>query len=161
MSYCAVPNIESDSRILIDACLARVRVDAKLDEEPVLPPLEVLVGPRTRIDVFAQTEHVPSAEAIVKSVWSVKRATLPDVVVPRLDSERVDSTRLSKQPMKLRWPVFLCGFLAGIFGGVALMKSPVGRTHAMRTSVAFVKHEASHAYAAAVVAKAHVFPKAP
>jgi hypothetical protein len=97
MSYCAAPNFESESRILIDACLARVRVDARLDEEPVLPPLEVLVGPRprTRMDVFAQTEHVPSAEAIVKSVWSVKRASLPDVLIPRLDAERTDPTRVS------------------------------------------------------------------
>jgi hypothetical protein len=39
------------------------------------------------------------------------------------------------------------------------MKSPAGKTHAVRASVAYVMHGASHAYGAAVVAKSHVFHK--
>ena len=162
MSYCpAIRTLESDSRILIDACLARVRVDARLDEEPVLPPLESILP--NRLIVRAETDNVPTADAIVKSVWS-RRASPPpsesgEVPVapppaPAPSSAATGSTQRKARslPVPRRWPVLLCGFLSGIFGGVALMKSPVGRQpavqHTVQHSVTFAKRQAGHVYAA-------------
>ena len=70
MSYCGalpVDSHSSDSSILVDACLARVRKEAGLDDESVLPPLDVLVQtpPPARFVVVPAAGQLPSAEAIV------------------------------------------------------------------------------------------------
>lgn len=156
MSYCpAIPNLESES-FMIDACLARVRVDARLDEEPVLPPLETILP--NRVFVHARTEHLPSADAIVKSVWSRRPGTpvADSGEIPAAPPSSSTTTERTTQARRRRWPVLLCGFVAGLFGGVALMKSPVGRQpvvqHSVQHSVAFVKRHALHVYVVAEVA---------
>ena len=115
MSYCgALPVVESESNILIEACLAGVRKSAGLDDESVLPPLHELVPaapPPLRLVAPREIQNLPSAEAIVS-------ATTPTV------RTRPSTPRTLVQ--SLRWPVFLCGFLGGIFAGAALMKSPAG-----------------------------------
>ena len=115
MSYCnALPVVESESNILIEACLAGVLRSAGRDDEDVLPPLRELLpaspAPPGPVAPRAIREQ-PSAETSVS-------ATSPTVRTRR------SPPRTLVQSM--RWPVFLCGFLGGIFGGAALMKSPAG-----------------------------------
>jgi hypothetical protein len=149
MSYCGAIPVESDSHILIDACLARVRVDARLDEDPVLPPLEVLLGkedrtPSPRVVISPFVKRLPTAEAIVKA--SVKPAALVTSSTPTKPAV----ARTFAQ--RMRWPVFLCGFVAGVFGGVAVMKSPVGNRPTVRHAVQKVQSHAASAYAATAAA---------
>jgi hypothetical protein len=136
---------------LIEACLASVRDSAGLDDESVLPSLRSIVRPSSvRVRVAAQTQQLPSADAIVKSVWAVHRAAVPtphESIAPA----PVTSSRSTKRSLgsRLRWPVFLCGFVAGIFGGVAIMKSPLGHARPVIKTVTFAKNQATHAYAVA------------
>ena len=113
MSYCsALPVVESESNILIEACLAAVRQNAGLDDESVLPPLDDLLSPPLPLRLVAPPElqNLPSAEMIV-------RAAIPTVRTRSM-------TRTIART--IRWPVLLCGFMGGIFAGAGLMKSPAG-----------------------------------
>jgi hypothetical protein len=171
MSYCGAVPVESESHILVEACLASVRAEARLDDEPVLPPLHVLLDSNrasTRFLVGSSTQHLPTPEAIVKSVWRVNRASVVDCtanVAPlsrphadvRSSSRRDVSTDRKPKSLarRMRWPVFLCGFVAGIFGGMALMKSPIGKTPAVQRVLKSTHRHASSAYAATAAAKSH------
>ena len=149
MSFSSVLSPESDqsdSRILIEACLARVRQEAGLDVEPVLPPLDALLGksdapPRDRVVVSPSAQQLPSAEAIVKA--SVRPAAVTTAKIDRPDTTKTLARRL-------RWPVLLCGFVAGISGGVAIMKSPVGQKPAVQHVVKKVQSHVEGAYAVTV-----------
>jgi len=150
MSYSrAVPIDESDSRILIEACLARVRKDAGLDAEPVLPPLDVLLGetkpPRPRLLVSPSARQLPTAEAIAKA--SVRSGAATTAKTDRNDA------KTGSMPRRMRWPVVLCGFIAGVFGGAAMMKSPIGQRPAVQHVVKKVQH---HVEIAAGAAKSRV-----
>lgn len=97
----------------------------------------------------ASVRRIPTADAIVRG--SVRPPSAPVVVyephptpIPGAPSELPPMpviTRLMPPPFPrsiaqtvltrrtaraMRWPVFLCGFVAGIFGGMALLKSPIG-----------------------------------
>jgi len=119
MSYCsALPVVESESNLLIEACLAGVRENAGLDDESVLPPLLALLpaSPPPPLAPPAEVPSLPREEA---------RAS---VLVPTVRTRAV--TRAVAR--SVRWPVLLCGFVGGIFAGAALMKSPVGETSALQ-----------------------------
>ncbi len=154
MSYCGalpVDSHSSDSSILVDACLARVRKEAGLDDESVLPPLDVLVQtpPPARFVVVPAAGQLPSAEAIVRAAVKAPEPSRP-LAAPRLPSFHGDEAERTGRSFvaRLRWPVLLCGFLAGTFGGVALMKSPVGQKPVVQRVVKTVNHSAATAYAA-------------
>jgi hypothetical protein len=139
MSYCGAIPVDtepSDSNILIDACLASVRKNAGLDNEPVLVPLKrlleadapkhVVVGPSVR--------ELPTAEKIVRS--AAKASTLPTASKEAVAQRDVTTApSMHKLTRRIRWPVFLCGFVAGVFGGIAVMKSPVGQKPAVQSVV--------------------------
>jgi hypothetical protein len=159
----------SDSHILVDACLDRVRKDARLDDEPVLPPLDVTLGKEPKKLVFADTvDVVPTAQEIVKSavkeVKEVKEppAASPSGAVPAVSSERslITLPRFAAPrktlAQRMRWPVLLCGFVAGVFGGVAVMKSPVGKKPAVQHIVKKARTGASSVWGGAVAAKSRL-----
>jgi hypothetical protein len=50
---------------------------------------------------------------------------------------------------RLSWPVFLCGFVAGLFGSIALLKSPLGGAPPVRRVVTTLQSRAANAYAGA------------
>lgn len=162
MSYCgAIPVDEqqSESHILIEACLARVRQDARLDEEPVLPPLHMLVSKpeseRMRLYVGPSSRQLPSAGEIVKSV--VKPVTANGANAATRSRREKPTARTSKSLVRrMRWPVLLCGFVAGIFGGMAVMKSPVGEKPAVKHVVKQAQTHAASAYAATAAAKSRL-----
>ena len=154
MSHCGalpVDTEQSDSRILIEAVLARVREDAQLDAEPVLPPLDVLLGrpptpePAVRLVVGPSARELPSARSIVKA--SVRESGRPTGVTTAKIARPAGSSR------RAWWPVFLCGFIAGVFGGVAFMKSPVGQRPAVQRMVKQAEKRLGEGYAATVAAK--------
>jgi hypothetical protein len=131
MSYCGAIPVDaepSDSNVLIDACLASVRKNAGLDNESVFVPLKRLLeadAPK-RVVVGPSVHELPTAEEIVRS--AVKASSPPASIgepVVHGDVTAVPSKR--KRTRCMRWPVFLCGFVAGVFGGIAFMKSPVGQ----------------------------------
>jgi hypothetical protein len=94
--------------------------------------------PETCIRMTGCVNRIPTPSAIVRSVR-------PGVVTPApVKARRVQTptvatfrTRAAKKAM---WPVFLCGFIAGIFGGVAFFKSPVGKKPAVQHVMKQAKH---------------------
>jgi len=102
MSYSNATSRESES--LIEACLERVRLEARLDDDPVLPRLPPRPSP--------PPAFVRTAEPIV-----VPARVPEDLEVPSRPS---------------RWPVLAWFFLVGVFGGAALMKSPVAKKPAVQ-----------------------------
>ena len=154
MSYSSVivraASDQSDSRISDGACLARVRREAGLDADPVLPPLDVLLGRKdrpapSRLVVGPSRRELPSPETIVRS--SVRRPKREIAkTVARADKSAPSLAR------RLRWPVLLCGFIGGVSGGVAFMESPVGRTPAVQQVVKQVQTQIEGAYVAAAEA---------
>ena len=155
MSYCGTFPIDaepSDPHILVDRCLARVRKDARLDEEPVLPPLDVILGKEPKRIVFSPwIKASPSASEIVRDAGAP--AFLPNL--PDRPTAALPAT-LSSRPVKtfaqrMRWPVLLCGFVAGVFGGAAVMKSPIGRKPAVQHVLQKVR-----GHSGATAAKSHL-----
>ncbi|MBX3222149.1 MAG: hypothetical protein KF795_16650 [Labilithrix sp.] len=142
---------QSDTRILIDACLARVREHVELDAEPVLPPLHALLGKPAassakRLVVGPSARRLPSAEAIVRSVAGRNTSTL--------SARREDATAKTRRGAhRMSWPVVLCGFIGALFGGMATMKSPVGREPAVQHVMTTAEGHVEAVYAATVAAK--------
>jgi hypothetical protein len=139
---------------IIDAALASVRKNAGLDEETVLPPLEVLAPkpPPFRVLMTESVHQLPSAEAIVRTAVTANASSSSSSSVPVVaDRNKQTSPGLRKRTFaqRMRWPVFLCGFVAGIFGGVAVMKSPVGQKPAVRSVVVKVQSSAGKVFFAA------------
>ena len=147
--------IRATRRILIDACLARVRKDAGLDDESVLPPLDVLIGKpeRTsspRIVVGPAARHFPSAKAIVESAVSAAPPA-------RTNVETAKALKPASPVVhRLRWPVVLCGFIGFLFGGMALMRSPVGQRPAVQQVMTTAAGYVETAYGATVAVKSRL-----
>jgi hypothetical protein len=114
----------SDTHLLVDACIARVRAAACLDDDAVLPPLPT-VAPRREVVVFTKSET------------GVAAATPIIVEAPR------------PVPRRRRWPIFLCAFVAGIAGGAAFVASPAGqRPEVLRATHSARMHAESATHAA-------------
>ncbi|MBX3201585.1 MAG: hypothetical protein KF894_25840 [Labilithrix sp.] len=154
MSWSGAVSLEpdpSDSRILIDACLARVREHAQLDAEPVLPPLDVLLGkpaspaPATRLVVSPSARQLPSAEAIVKAAAGRRRGEASARAADHVASPARRGARWS-------WPVVVCGCIGALFGGMAVMRSPIGQEPAVREVMTTAERHVEDSYAAAVAA---------
>ena len=119
---------QSDSYQLVETCLARLRVDAELDDIPVLPTIDLLPdGDVMDVDisevviVSESVKELPSAASIVRE--SVK-ANQSRKDVPTL---RRNQTAAVRKPVKhTRWPVVLCALVATYCGVTAFIKSPLG-----------------------------------
>lgn len=113
--------------------------DEEGEVETTLMPLTDLIGKTyeapLRVVVSPASGNFPSAEAIVRS--SVKRSTSTTVRIARAALVR-----------QVCWPVLLCGFIGGIFGGVALMKSPMGAQLSIEKLVTSASDYAKNALAA-------------
>ena len=159
---------QSDSRILIDACLERVRKDAGLDDESVLPPLDVLFGKPDR----TSPPHIEGnvEPAVSKSGREPRRPPVvpepPAEVGDRLASSsppprsEIEAVEVREAPSsaghRLRWPVVLCGFIGFLFGGMALMRSPVGQGPAVQQVMTTAADQVGAAYGATVAVKARL-----
>jgi hypothetical protein len=159
MSYCgALPTGESESHLLIDACLRGVREEARLDDDPVLPPLSSIRRNEMVKPIEVPSPSTGSSETSTRSVWRRSEVSLPDLTTMTplpLSRASADEETVTRRPrslaQRMRWPVFLCGFVAGIFGGIALMKSPVGRRPAVQHVVKATQRQAVAVYGVVAV----------
>ncbi len=137
---------ESESHVLIDACLARVRIDARLDEKLVVPPLEVIVGRRPPPPYPGGHVARPVSQVMQRAEPPSSLRLRVEAPVPMEDAIVATGLRHCTVEIvqRMRWPVLLCGFLAGTFGGVALMKSPEGQRPAVQAR-SLTKHIEAHA----------------
>ena len=100
----------SDTHLLVDACIARVRAAAHLDDDALLPPLPTL-APRRDVVIFTRSQTATAAAAVPAVAFAA-------------------SPRSASRPG--RWPVVLCAFIAGVAGGVAFLASPAGQRPAVQ-----------------------------
>jgi hypothetical protein len=146
---CAFP---SDTNLLVDACIARVREAAFLDEDVVLPPLPV-VAPRRDVIVMTKSD----TEAAGRAGAATATAGRDDAKARRHEETRVVRNPRSRSSRAgSRWPMAICGFVAGAAACAALLASPIGhRPEVVRVTVSARSH-ASHAAHAAGAAVAKV-----
>lgn len=127
---------QSESQVLVETCLARLRVDARLDDDPVLPAIEDLLpygsGEDDVIEVgtdeiiVMDAAEIPSATSIVREA---ARANANASANERRDTpthrkQRARSRQATHRPA--RWPVLLCALVATYFGVTAFLRSPAG-----------------------------------
>ncbi len=150
MSAAAV--LTDDTNHLVDDALARVRADARLDAEPVLPPLDVLLPiplrrrppplppsamprvPESGIVVVPTPIPLPSPAAIVAAAARKNASTANDNAV------------VAERRPSMRWPILLCGFIACVFAGAAFMRSPIGQKPSVQHAVSVAKSHVVSAY---------------
>ncbi|HVJ91940.1 MAG TPA: hypothetical protein VM580_19200 [Labilithrix sp.] len=140
-------NEETESRVLIDDCLARVEADPALGSQPVLQPLHSLlvkrpVPPPLPARIVAEPTRVAVAPA--KAELPARAPVLP-----------TGALALDRKLGRLaRWTVFVCALVGGIFGGVGLMKSPLGRHPAVQQVAKQIRAKVAHAGARIAAANA-------
>lgn len=117
----------SDTHQLVDACIARVRSAAHLDDEAVLPPLPKLT-PRRDVVVFTRSQTGVAAAA--------KAATVAVAAPTAVARHRAQ-----------RWPLLLCAFIASMSAGAAFMVSPAGHRHAVQQATTSARVHATTAIA--------------
>ena len=147
---CAFP---SDTNLLVDACIARVREAAFLDEDVVLPPLPV-VAPRRDVIIMSKSDTEAAGRAGAATA-TARRAARDDAKARRHEETRVvpRSSSLRASRAASRWPMALCGFVAGAAACAAVLVSPIGhRPEVARVTVSAQSHasHAAHAVGAAV-----------
>lgn len=152
---------QSDSYQLVETCLAQLRVDARLDDDPVLPTIDVLpdsdlvdldveVEESDLVIVCESVKELPSAATIVRETVKANRErSQKDVPTlrrrePAAAFEAPAPLPAPARPRKhARWPVVLCALVATYFGTTAFIKSPLGAKpevqHVVRTSRAHIR----------------------
>ena len=105
-------SLETDS--LVEGALLAVREAARLDDDPILPPLPAPT-PRRDVVVLSRVDlPLPSPSEIVRASASV---ALPAKAVAAPSASRRRG---------MPWPVLACGLIASLAAGAAFMASPVG-----------------------------------
>lgn len=136
---------QSDSQILVETCLARLRVEARLDDEPVLPAIEDLVPygeadeevfeVRTDEIIVTDAAAIPSAASIVRASARANAQASASAKAKRLAPTMLTKPR-PRRPA--RWPVVLCALVATYCGITAFLRSPLAAeprvAHGVRAS---------------------------
>ena len=120
------PSFPSDTNLFVDACVAQIREVARLESTVVLPPLPV-VAPRRDVVIMTKAE-TPA--------------------VPCRPERELKATQLVARPstaMPSRWPMAMCGFVAGAAACAAFLVSPVGHRPSVERATHAVRAHASHA----------------
>lgn len=159
---CAFP---SDTNLLVDACIARVREAAFLDEDVVLPPLPV-VAPRRDVLVMTKSDTEAAGRAGAATDAAGRSARARDDANARRHEETrrvrgsrsssTSSLRSSGARASSRWPMAVCGFVAGAAACAALLASPIGHRPEVERVTVSARSHASHAAHAASAAVAKV-----
>lgn len=131
----------SESSSAIEACLARVRAHAGLDEDPVLPHLHLVAGRREPAPVSRRPSPPPPTSLELRTFTP---SPPPPTSAP--------AARVEAEPKTVRrttWPVVFCAFVVGISGGASLMMSPVADAPAIQIVVKTAKRHVADAISAA------------
>jgi len=110
--------LPSDTHQLVEACIARVRSGADLDDEAVLPPLPKLARRRERVVFTKSQTGVAAAVAVLPARVSTPAPPLRPTSAPGC----------GRRP----WPIFVCAFVAGVASGASFVVSPVGHRPAVQ-----------------------------
>lgn len=128
----------SDTNLLVDACIARVRETARLDDDAVLPPLP-RVAPRRDVVMFRNKSSATAGGEL-------------GAVAARGAVTQLASRRSRPSSPRSRWAVALCALVASAFGTAAFLGSPVGRAPAVvRATDAARAHVGAAAHATVVL----------
>lgn len=122
-----VAGFSSETGLFIEDALKRAREVARLDDDPVLPPLPVTM-PRSKV-VRIATKDMP---------WKPAPSST-SVATP------VSGIRPKAQRRSARWPLAVCAFVASIFAGAAFMSSPLGARPEVRRVVEVSKAKTMNA----------------
>ena len=141
----------SDSSQLVDACIARVRELARLDEDVVLPPLP-RVAPRRDVVILTKKDTAGSAAGSPAS--RMPGASAGDALGASLE---LDVGRISPRgasPRKTtRGPLLVCALVAVGFAGAAFVTSPAGHAPGVvRVTTEVRTHASQVAHAVAMAA---------
>jgi hypothetical protein len=131
--------LPSDSQILVDACVARVREAARLDDEPVLPPPPSSAPREIVVLSSADLVDLPSARSIAEVAGRANAKEGGVAVRPR------SAARAQ------RWPVVLCGLVAFAAAFASWATSPPGKPSFERAAQATRGEVARAAYVLAGV----------
>lgn len=141
----------SDTNLLVDACIARVRETARLDDDAVLPPLPK-VAPRRDVVIFTREQTAGSAAASGLA-RSTPDATAGDELGAGAKRDAVTqlvSRRSGRR--RSRWAIALCAVVASAFGTAAFLGSPAGRAPSVvRATTAARAHASAAAHATAAL----------
>ena len=122
----AAVGYQSDSYQLVETCLAQLRVDAQLDDQPVLPTIDALpesdvmdVDMSELVIVEGCVKELPSAASIVRASVKANQKDVPTL-------RRMKAAAATKPVKHARWPLVLCALVATYCGMTAFLKSPLG-----------------------------------
>ena len=101
----------SDTHMLVESCIARVRVAARLDDDAVLPPLPQ-VTPRRDVVIFTKSQ-TEAARGGPSGSSATVLAVLPAPAAP-------------PQRRSGRWAFRLCALVAVAAASAAFLASPAG-----------------------------------
>ena len=146
--------LTDDTNNIVDSALARVREDARLDAEPVLPPLEVLLpmplSGRRRPPPLPQSAQPRIPESGIVMVPTPVPLPSARTIVAEAAKKNATTVDVKREPLparsSMRWPIFLCGMIAGVFAGAAFMRSPVGQRPAVQHAVVVAKGHVASLY---------------
>jgi hypothetical protein len=137
----------SDTNLLVDACIARVRATARLDDDAVLPPLP-RVAPRRDVVMFKKDRSAGNAAAASSA--------------PLASSASLASTQRGPRRgagARSRWAVAFCAVVASAFGTAAFLASPIGHAPPVLRATTTARSHASAAASAAARATAALFTR--
>jgi hypothetical protein len=129
--------LPSETNMLVDACIKRVRAAAHLDEDPVLPPLPVMTG-RREVVVLAKSDiPIPSASEIVAAAGPKNEDA------KKGGAANVETFRVVRRSVK--WPVYICAFISATAASFSFFASPLGQRPDVRRVTTIVRVEANAA----------------
>ncbi|MEA2747962.1 MAG: hypothetical protein QOI41_2105 [Myxococcales bacterium] len=137
----------SDTNMLVDACIARVRETARLDDDAVLPPLP-RVAPRRDVVIFSKDQTAGSAAGSAARSTPVYE-TAVDEWGGRSDFTKLVSRRSGSG--RSRWALAFCAMVASAFGTAAFLASPAGHAPSVVRATSAARAQmsaAAHATAA-------------
>ena len=142
----------SDTSLLVDACISRVRELARLDEDGVLPPLP-RVAPRCDVVILTKKDTAGSAAGSPAS--REPGASAGEALGASLE---LDVGRISPRSASSRGALVLCALVALGFASAAFLASPRGHAPAVVRLTSAARSQASHAahaVTAAVISITH------
>lgn len=145
----------SEMQLIVEQCVAQVREAAGLasaEESISIPPLKKGPPPLPKAPLIpvdlefsnAQLGVAPTLawdDAVAAAPWD-QPAPLPPPAVVVASGSTPSAARAA-----MRWPLFVCAFIAGVTGGAAFIKSPLGHTPSVRHVVTAVQSQAAHVVA--------------
>lgn len=140
----AASGFPSDTNMLVDACIARVREAARLDDHPVIPM--VLPPPLPRKErrhdvIMVPASEIPNPERIVATRAARNAKTV-------MTGARLAVASTPAAARAIRWPVVLCALIAFAAATASFLASPVGKRPEVQRVTSAVAHRGANVFVA-------------